>query len=867
MAEAKKLITKEYRLHSARQLIESITEPANTAYYAFVGNHMDYANASVIPQPNDSVSEVLIDVYKNMIYGKRISPNDISLMIPRNDYTSNKVYDMYDDTVGEANVSLFSSNYYAVVNADAFYHVFKCLDNSLGTNSTVQPEFSEIDPQDEVYQTSDGYVWKYMYTVDNATVRKFATTEFFPVTSNAQVVAAAKSGKLDVIKVENPGRGYDNYCNGIFRSDDLRISGNSRVYSINSSLTANVNSNYYNGCYLYIVAGTGVGQYTKIVDYTVNSSMKAVILRDPFLIPPQSDSHFEITPGVEITGDGTQTANAEARAIVNAAGNTIQRIEMLEVGENYKFASAIVNANPVVGISNTAILRPIFGPQAGHGSDPASELGATRVCISTKFSNNDVEIPLTNDYRTIGVLRDPLFSNVMINFANGTGTFVPSERVFKVSKSVRIATDIVINTTSSIITGNADFVNQLNVGDYVYFTDGAEYQLATVNSITNSSYLTITTNGFFGCTSTKMYKTNIGSQISQVQLSSTQLTGNLVTNTTSTFVYGKGTDFSTQLNPNVSVVYLYGNSSFGGDLKKVVSISVNAFSFNANTNVNGTTEFITLANSALVNNDVVKYYTSNGNTALSGLSNNSYYYVVAANSVGVKLSSTRGGTACNITASSTSENGHFLALQKITIESNASFTNADAKGVLISSEIAANAVGGVQSTFGYVTSVATGTLYVTNVAGTFLTGDIMLGESSGATGYVTSINRSGVNKGFETFSQMYKYVGTPVGGTFTQDELVYQSETTNISEQFANAFLHSVVGTGPATNYYVTNQLGSFNENFNLIGSNSGATTLITGKYSPELVFGSGEVMFLEKIEPITRTSSSSETIKFIFEF
>lgn len=867
MAEAKKLITKEYRLHSARQLIESITEPANTAYYTFFGNHIEYANASVIPQPNDSISEVLIDVYRNMIYGKRVAPNDVSLMIPRNDYTSNKVYEMYDDTVGESNLALFDSNYYAVVNADAFYHVFKCLDNNQGSNSTVQPEFGEIDSADEVYQTSDGYVWKYMYTVDNATVRKFATTEFFPVVSNSQVVAAAKSGKIDVIKVENAGRGYDNYCNGIFRADDLRISGNSRVYSINSSLTANVNADYYNGCYLYITEGTGVGQYSKIVDYTVNSSIKAVILRSAFIIPPQADSHYEITPGVEITGDGTQTANAEARALINTAGNSVQRIEMLEVGENYKFATAIVNANPVVGISNTAILRPIFGPQGGHGFDPASELGATRVCISTKFSNTDVEIPQTNDYRSIGVLRDPLFTNVAINFANGTGTFSASERVFKVTKSVRIANDINMNTTSSIITANADFVNQLNTGDYVYFTDGTEYQLATVNSITNSSYMTITTNGFFSCSSAQMYKTSLGTQITEVQLSPTLLTGNLITNTTSVYVHGKGTDFATELNENVSEIYLYGNSSYGGDLKKVVDISVNTFSFNANTSVNGTAEFITLTSSSLVNNDVVKYYTSNGNTALSGLSNNSYYYVVSANSTGVKLSSTRGGTACNITASSTSENGHFLSIQKITLQSNATFTNTDAKAVLVSPTIVANAVGGIQSTFGYVTSVATGTIYVNNVAGTFVTGDFMLGELSGATGYVTSINRNGVDKGFESFSQMYKYVGTPVGASFDQDELVYQSETTNINEQFANAYIHSVVGSGPTTNYYVTNQLGSFNENFNLIGSNSGATALITGKYSPELVFGSGKVMFLEKIEPITRTSSSSETIKFIFEF
>ncbi len=867
MAESKKLITKDNRLHSARQMIESITEPANTAYYTFMGNHLPYANAAQIPQPNDCISETLIDVYTNMIYGKRIAPNDVSLMIPRNDYVSNKVYNMYDDTVGEANIALFDSNYYCVVNADAYYHVFKCLDNNQGANSTVQPEFAEIDVEDEVYQTSDGYVWKYMYTVDNAYVRKFATSEFFPVVTNTQVSAAARSGKLDVIKVVNKGRGYDNYCNGTFRTDDLRIAGNTRVYSLNASQTANTNPDYYNGCYLYISAGTGVGQYRRIVDYVVNSTMKSIVLQSAFSIPPLSDSQYEISPGVEIIGEGTQTFTAEARALVNTAGNTIQRIEMLATGEGYKFARASVIANPVVGISNTAILRPIYSPPGGHGYDPAAELGATRVCFSTKFSNNDVEIPTTNEYRTIGVLRDPLFANVQINYSNNVGEFIASERLLKVSKAVRIATDININTTSSIINAAADFVNQLTVGDYVYLTDDATYQLATINSITNSSFLTITSNGAFTCSAAKMFKTSIGSQITDVSLSSTLLTGNIETNATSTYVFGKGTSFAGSLQANVSSVFFYGNSSYAGEVRKVVDITAQTVSFNVNTNVNSTSDFITFSNNIFSNNDLVLYYTSTGNTALSGLTNSTYYYVVSANSVGVKLSSTRGGANINITASATSENGHFLKVEKLALSSNISFTNTNAKGTLLSPTIVANTIAGMQSTYGFITSVATGTLLVTNVAGVFVSGDFIIGESSGAVAFVDSIERNGTTKGFETFSQMYKYVGTPVSSTFLPDEMVYQSETTVFSDQFANAFLHSVVGAGPTTKYYVTNQFGVFNEDLNMVGSNTGATALITGSYAPEVVFGSGEVMFIEKIEPITRTASSSETIKFIFEF
>ena len=85
--------------------------------------------------------------------------------------------------------------------------------------------------------------------------------------------------------------------------------------------------------------------------------------------------------------------------------------------------------------------------------------------------------------------------------------------------------------------------------------------------------------------------------------------------------------------------------------------------FNANTSVDGAADSIFLGwtNQNFANGDYVYYTVSTGNTAVSGLTGNSYYYIVGANTNVVKLSATAGGTACNITASATSENGHFLS--------------------------------------------------------------------------------------------------------------------------------------------------------------------------------------------------------------
>jgi hypothetical protein len=84
--------------------------------------------------------------------------------------------------------------------------------------------------------------------------------------------------------------------------------------------------------------------------------------------------------------------------------------------------------------------------------------------------------------------------------------------------------------------------------------------------------------------------------------------------------------------------------------------------FNANSiTVNSTSDFISIANNVFANNDRVLYTTSTGNSVLTGLTNNTSYWVVSANSIGLKLSTTRGGANINITAlSGAASNGHNL---------------------------------------------------------------------------------------------------------------------------------------------------------------------------------------------------------------
>jgi hypothetical protein len=418
---AKQLITDYFRLHNAKQLRESLTEPANTVYYVFVGRHAPYANGdTVVPEPTNSVQEIFVDAYQNMIFGKRVTSNDVKIMVPRYDWSTNTVYASYS-----SNANLSNSNFYAVTNAASSYHVFKVLDNNGGVPSTDEPQFSDTSADDEYYSTSDGYVWKFMYSITKSEFDKFATADFIPVIPNANVVANAVSGAIDVIKITSGGSNYDTFLSNTFISTNLRIGGDTKKYGL--AATASANNDFYNNSFLYIKSGTGLGQIRKVVDYSVIGTDKVVTLDSAFDTAPDTTSTYEITPSVDVIGDGV---GAKARALVNtSSGNSIYRVEIIERGNSYSFATATVQGN-TGGVSNAAVLSVVVGPKGGHGADPEFELGGRYIGCSVSFANSEGNtIPTTNDYRTIGMIKDPLFANVEFSLTSVVGVYQDEEIV------------------------------------------------------------------------------------------------------------------------------------------------------------------------------------------------------------------------------------------------------------------------------------------------------------------------------------------------------------------------------------------------------------------------------------------------------
>jgi len=499
MSQSQKLITTNYGLNNAKNFIMSFDTTADNRYYFFAGYSVPF---NTIQTAYDDTHDTLSDAYRNMLYGKKIYSSDVALSIPRYDYQSNTVYAMYDDV--DANI--FNEEFYAIVTEGTYKHVFKCVDNNGNTASTISPSISQVTANDEIYQTSDGYKWKYMCTSSQSQTNKFMTTDYFPVFENTSVTAAAVPGSIDIVKVVDGGSGYFNYLTGTFSVSDTRLNANSLVYALSNS--ASTTNNAYTGCYLHITSGTGQGQYQKVLASFANSTKKFVVLDSTFPINPDNTSQYELYPAVEIIGDYTQSINAYAIAIINSySGNSVSSIKMLSRGRDFKYATAVVNASPIVVSSSNfrqASIRPILPPKDGHGANIFAELGAKYATIGVNLANSEGNTIVANaSYSQIGIMKNPLFSNVSMTLTAVSSAFSIGEKVFRINP-VKIVGTATINLYSTAVTGSGtDFNNQFNSGDMIYLVsnDSTTYQLSTVNSVGNSTYLTLTTNSIFTDTS------------------------------------------------------------------------------------------------------------------------------------------------------------------------------------------------------------------------------------------------------------------------------------------------------------------------------------------------------------------------------
>lgn len=383
------IVTRRFRIHNAEQFQEAFSEAADTNMYLFIGRVTPWADETNPPTPTDTVTNTRFDSWRSMLGAKKIPSGDITFATERNNWTTATVYQEYTDT----DVDLYANNFF-VMTED--YNVYKCLYNHKGAASTVKPTGQATT----TLSTSDGYKWKFMYNISTADALKFITTNFIPVkTLSANdgsvqwtVQSAASNGAIDVVDVTTNGSGYV----GHIGTAQAGAAG-----TITLASGASASDDVYVNSSVYITGGTGSGQLRLIDDYAGSTKVADVSVN--FSPAPDNTSTYVVGPTITIAGDGSTDATAYA----NVNSGAVNQVIMINAGADYSTANVTISANSTNGSGAVAV--PRIPPPNGHGSDPVGELGGHNVIMNVKLTGNEANtLPVTNDFRVIGLLRDPL---------------------------------------------------------------------------------------------------------------------------------------------------------------------------------------------------------------------------------------------------------------------------------------------------------------------------------------------------------------------------------------------------------------------------------------------------------------------------
>jgi hypothetical protein len=225
--------------YSSSLILPSTGEFVNSMY-CFLSRVEPWAFEVIPPTPSQT-QKYIKELYRNMFIAKKISSNDMSPVVERIDWTVDEIYDYYRDDVDMFQRDLngtISRRFYV---KNKFDQVFKCLWNNNGGTATKEPYFEPGTYNvNDVYQGSDGYKWKYMYTITYANKIKFLDDTWMPVPMSTSVPnpidTFAGAGSIDVINVTNGGSGYDP-ANAIV---NITITGDGKYASANATVTSGV---------------------------------------------------------------------------------------------------------------------------------------------------------------------------------------------------------------------------------------------------------------------------------------------------------------------------------------------------------------------------------------------------------------------------------------------------------------------------------------------------------------------------------------------------------------------------------------------------------------------------------------------------
>ena len=343
-------------------VIKGYASSADTGAEAKAGVHR-IADETNAPAPLDNQEEKF-KIYEELIAAKRVESSNVISVTPRYNWNTvlNPKFDMYKPDYtgapasgGTAKAGVTGANTlgaakFYVMNSS--YEVFKCLYNKEdvtagGGNASDMPTTANNYANGVYTGPTDGYRWKYLYTMTTQQVMDFLSSDFMPIGTYAG--PAAVDGAIDTVLIKDAGGALP-----------ANKTGASALYAP--------------------ILGDGSGGIVKIETDGTGAISKAT---------------------VEVAGTGyTYGSVALKSGTGTGAGGNAYGI----------FSDATLSTAENIDAAARGALEVIIPPAGGHGANLAQELNGKRVMVNVRltYAEGSGDFPVDNDFRRIGLIKDPL---------------------------------------------------------------------------------------------------------------------------------------------------------------------------------------------------------------------------------------------------------------------------------------------------------------------------------------------------------------------------------------------------------------------------------------------------------------------------
>ena len=259
------IISNHFRLNAAKEMVDDAVN--NSSYYLFVGRSEKWETDSTPDVPYDNTFSYHTDAWQKMTAMKEITDTDITFGVPRYQWISGTTYSEYDDRDSALNTKPF----YVISDNN---NVYVCLKS--GGISTQNPDTTGIQTNGVIdFTGSDGYIWKYLFTVSTDDSNKFLTSAFIPVryieSQPAVGADTALSNQWDVqqdavdgavynLKVSNGGSGYTSAPNVTITGDGTGLAATAVISSgVVTNIEVTTAGSGYNQVSVTLSGGGGSG--------------------------------------------------------------------------------------------------------------------------------------------------------------------------------------------------------------------------------------------------------------------------------------------------------------------------------------------------------------------------------------------------------------------------------------------------------------------------------------------------------------------------------------------------------------------------------------------------------------------------------